>query len=265
MHATRPALTQTTMTQIPNLILALKRELKAQGKTYADLARELGISEPAVKRTFSEQTFTLERFEKSCQFLGITLGELFARSEVRPQALTALSAEQEDELLSDPMLLLMANLVLNRWQYADICRFFTYTEHEAIRYLARLDRMRMIELLPGNAYRLLVSRYFKWRQDGKLQRFFEQVVQREFFRSSFDQPGDKLVFASGMLSKANFTRFHLAMERLAKEFDDLVREDAELPITDRYTCSLVLAHRPWTFPPFAKLRRAQSPERAPLG
>jgi hypothetical protein len=61
-----------------------------------------------------------------------------------------------------------------------------------------------------------------------------------------------------MLSKSNFVRFHQSMNKLAHEFDEFNREDAALPLSERHTCSLVLAVRPWAFPPFLRYRRAPS-------
>lgn len=243
---------------IPRLVDELKRALKAAGKTYADLAQHLGVSEPAIKRTFSERNFTLDRFVATCEFAGVTIGELCERMENRIPPVSRLTPEQEEELFSDIKLLLITNLVLNRWTFAEMIQHFEFDELEAIRLLARLDRMRMIELQPGNAYRLLVSRNFAWRADGPVQKFFNKYVQSTFFDSHFDQTGEKLLFSSGMLSKAAFVRFHQAMDKLAQEFDDLNREDAGLPLDERHTCSVVLAIRPWAFPPFLRYRRKPS-------
>lgn len=243
---------------IPKLVDELKRALKAAGKTYADLAEHLGISEPAVKRTFSERNFTLDRFVLSCEYAGVTVGELCQRMDNRVPPVSRLTPEQEEELFSDIKLLLITNLVLNRWSFAEIVATFEFDELEAVRLLARLDRMRMIELQPGNAYRLLVSRNFAWRPNGPVQKFFNKYVQSAFFDTHFEQSGEKLVFASGMLSKPSFVRFHQAMDKLAQEFDELNREDAALPLSERHTCSVVLAVRPWAFPPFLRYRRKPS-------
>lgn len=251
-------MSEDTPVVIPKLVEELKRALKGAGKTYAELATFLDISEPAVKRTFSEQNFTLDRFVLACEFAGVSLGELCQRVDERPPPVSKLTVEQEEELFTDIKLLLMANLVLNRWSFIEIVSTFEFDEHEAIRLLARLDRMRMLELQPGNAYKLLVSRNFSWRPDGPVQRFFNKYVQSAFFDTHFDQAGEKLLFSSGMLSKANFVRFHQAMDKLAQEFDELNREDAVLPLAERHTCSMVLAIRPWAFPPFLRYRRKPS-------
>jgi transcriptional regulator with XRE-family HTH domain len=246
------------VSDIVKLIEELKRALKAAGKTYADLAQALDVSEPAIKRTFSERSFSLDRFAAAAAFAGVTMQELCERAETRAPTISKLSIQQEEELFGDIKLLLIANLVLNRWKFGEILEIFEFGENELVRFFVRLDRMRMIELLPGNEYRLLVSRNFSWRARGPVQKFFNQYVQSAFFDSLFDQTGEKLIFSSGMLSRGNFARFHTGMEKLAQEFDQWVREDSTLPLCERFTCSLVLAIRPWTFPPFARYRRTPS-------
>ena len=47
------------MAQAGPLIETLKRELKAQGKTYVDVANVLDLSEASVKRLFADKNFTL--------------------------------------------------------------------------------------------------------------------------------------------------------------------------------------------------------------
>jgi DNA-binding Xre family transcriptional regulator len=59
------------MSQTNNLLLALKKQLRAQGKTYADVAQLLDLSEASVKRLFASQSFTLQRLEQLCDWLQI--------------------------------------------------------------------------------------------------------------------------------------------------------------------------------------------------
>jgi hypothetical protein len=46
-----------------------------------------------------------------------------------------------------------------------------------------------------------------------------------------------------------------AIDRLAREFDDLARRDATLPLAERHACGAVLAVRPWEFSVFVALKR----------
>ena len=64
------------MSQTNNLLLALKKQLRAQGKTYADVAQLLDLSEASVKRLFASQSFTLQRLEQLCDWLQIEFSEL---------------------------------------------------------------------------------------------------------------------------------------------------------------------------------------------
>ena len=54
------------MAQVSSLIETLKKQLKAHGKTYADVAAALDLSEASVKRLFAEESFTLQRLSLVC-------------------------------------------------------------------------------------------------------------------------------------------------------------------------------------------------------
>lgn len=73
--------------------------------------------------------------------------------------LHTLSEAQEKELVSDEKLLLVA-VCLNQWEIADIVRAYRLSEAECIQCLVKLDRLRLITLLPGNRIRLNVARDF---------------------------------------------------------------------------------------------------------
>ena len=61
-----------------------------------------------------------------------------------------LTMEQEKELVSDFKLLLMAFFQTNHWTYPEIIKTCDVSETERIQLLAKLGRMRSIQLLPGN-------------------------------------------------------------------------------------------------------------------
>jgi transcriptional regulator with XRE-family HTH domain len=56
--------------QTSSLIKTLKKQLKAHGKTYADVSRGLGLSEASVKRLLSQKIFSLDRLDGICHLLG---------------------------------------------------------------------------------------------------------------------------------------------------------------------------------------------------
>jgi hypothetical protein len=243
------------MAQTGLLVTELKRYLKAQGITYAALAKQLDLSESSVKRQFARHSFSLKRLEQILNLVGLEIADLIALMNERREFLTQLTPEQEEALLADPKLLLMMYLLLNGWTLVEITSTFAIDDAEAERLLIRLHRARIIELLPFNRVKLLTARNFTWRKDGPVQRFFVREVQREFLDSSFAGAGEHLRFVAGALSRASLAQLQQSMDRVSREFDELARRDAALPLAERSSCSAVFALRPWEFSAFTALRR----------
>ncbi len=247
------------MKQTRVLIDTLKRVLRSEKITYANIAVALDLSEASVKRMFARLNFTLERLERICDLAGLPLSELVRLADDRPEPITMLNPEQEHELLADRKLLLVAFLVLNHWSAAQIVATFQIDEYEVIRKLAKLDRLGMIELLPGNRVRRLVARNFNWRKHGPVQRFFEQEVKKDFLASRFAGDGEHLRFIGGMISRQSLSRMRQAIDRVTREFDEMVQVDADLPHGEKVGVGAVLAIRPWEVPSFTALRRRAPP------
>ena len=141
------------MSQTNNLLLALKKQLRAQGKTYADVAQLLDLSEASVKRLFASQSFTLQRLEQLCDWLQIEFSELMQQAQQQPQ-LTQLTLQQEQDIAADQLLLLVAVSVISGFSFQDLLSHYALTEPECVRKLAALDRLKIIDLLPGNRIRI---------------------------------------------------------------------------------------------------------------
>jgi transcriptional regulator with XRE-family HTH domain len=245
------------MAQTQQLIDTLKQTLKAHGKTYADIADCLDLSEASVKRLFSEKSFSLRRLDQVCQMMGMEISDLVQQMNERAgsAAISSLSLEQEQEIAGDLELLLITVCLLNRWTLQEIMERFHLSEPRCIKHLAKLDRLRLIELLPKNRVKLLVARNFKWRENGPIQRFFQDKLEAEFFSSRFDREEERLIVLSGMLTKSSNAVFQRKMEHLARAFDELNDDDAALPLEQRNGLTVVLAVRRWNFGLFDPLRK----------
>ena len=108
------------MTEVTQIFATLKRQLKLQGKTYRDVAAATGLSEPSVKRLFSSGTLSIDRLVEVCSLLGFTLAELAQQASIGDSRLRTLSSAQQKELMSDPLLLLLAVCALNHWTLQDM-------------------------------------------------------------------------------------------------------------------------------------------------
>ncbi len=241
------------MAQTRELIKTLKKALKVQGKTYADVAVELGLTEASVKRLFSKQSFSLERLDRVCHLLEMEITDLVQLMNEQQQRLQQLTIEQEKEITDDVTLTLIAVCVLNRWTFEDIVSFYNITETECVRHLAKLDRLRVIELLPKNHIRLLVAPNFSWRENGPIQAFFQKKISQEFFNTRFSADDECLIVLNGMLSSQSNAEFQRKLKRLARDFDVLNDDDAALNLHQRQGATLVLALRGWQYGLFRPL------------
>ena len=244
------------MAQTKPLIHALKKEIKRQGKTYRDIAGAIEISEASVKRLFSERTVSLERLDRICEFLNLEIGDLIRIMEQDIQLTDQLSPQQEKELVSDIKLLFMAHFLMNRWSFSEIIENYDISELEGIRLLAKLDRMKIIQLLPGNRVKLMISKDFEWISNGPIQRFFEDKIQTEFFAASFNSPGEYRVFLSGMLTRNSNAELIRRLKRLDREFGEMSIDDDSFPMDEKYGTSLLIAMRPWGAEVFESLRKS---------
>jgi len=242
------------MAQTTTILKALKHLLKRHGYKYSDVATALSISESRVKFMFSQEDFSLKRMDVICQMMSIEIADVLAEMREKEQ-IRSLTEVQEKELVSDTSLLLVANSVLNLWTFNDITRAYDFEETELIRYLAKLDQLKLIHLLPGNRIKLLVDRNFSWIKHGPINRYFEDQVRQEFFNSRFNAPGEKRLFLVGMLSRSSNAIFQRKLNNLSDEFHSLHYEDEKLPIMDRFGTSVVVGMRLWEPSEFESLRR----------
>ena len=245
------------MSQTRPLIDTLKQELRKQRLTYKQVSEVLDLSETSVKRLFSEEAFSIKRLEKVCELLQLSISDLVYLMEQSIELTTELTRGQEEELVSDIKLLLVAMLLVNKLKFSDILLVYDISETDGIRLLARLDRMKIIELQPGNRVKLMISRNFQWIPGGPIQQFFERRVQQEFLNSSFNGAGEYRVFISGMISKSANSEIIKKMQHLAKEMSEMSDESESLPLDERYGTSLMMAMRPWEIKVFEDLRRVE--------
>ncbi len=242
------------MAQTTALLVALKGVLRQQKISYADVAAHLDISLASVKRLFSDKQFSLKRLDAVCELAGIEITDL-AKMVEQESTIDTLSREQEQQLVDDPKLLIAAVSALNRWSFKEMLAVYDMQETELIQKLAQLDRMALVELLPGNRIKPLASKDFKWIPNGPIQRFFESQVQMDFFSCRFDKPGEIRLFITGMLTRSSNDKMQRKLKRLAADFKNLDQEDQVCPLSERFGTSMVLALRPWEMDMFKRLRR----------
>ena len=237
------------------MIDELKRVLRERRISYEQVSARLGLSLSSVKRLFAKGTFTIARLEAVCDLAGVDLLELARRAEAQRHRLNSLSVEQERELVGDPWLLVVAICVLNRLPFATIVARYRVSETRLITLLSRLDRMGLIELLPGNRVKLRIARNFAWLPDGPIHRYFVEYVQTELLSGRFVPGRDMHRFGWGLLTAESAAALRAKMATLMEAFDDLTRHDEVASDEEASGTCLLVALREWEPARFQAMRR----------
>jgi transcriptional regulator with XRE-family HTH domain len=229
------------------VVEALKRGLRREGITYAALARRIGLSEASVKRLFSQRRFSLHQTLQICSVLGTDIGELSRGTRARAEAARELSVAQERALADEPRLLLLFHLLMAGWSLAEMETTYGYQGSARTVLLAQLDRLKLIELLPGDRVRLRVARDFSWRSQGPLRRRYGAQVLQEFLLDRFVGERTLLRFEVRELSESSIQVIRRKLDRLAFEVAELAELDASLPRERKRSVGVAVAMRPWVF------------------
>ena len=246
---------QYFMASSSDLVTALKRELKAAQVTYAELARRLGLAESSVKRMFSRGDMSLQRVDQICHALKLDFSDLAQRVVDSQPLLQSLSREQEQAVVTDPRLLLVAICVMSQWSLQQIVSTYEIDEAGCIACLARLDRLGVIELRPLNRYRLKLAKTFRWLPHGPVMNYFRDAVMADYFGGGFDGPAEGLMLVHGSIGRGSAPLFVERMQRLAADFVQQHQSDRRMRDKDREGYTLILAIREWEFGAFQAMRR----------
>jgi DNA-binding Xre family transcriptional regulator len=243
------------MSQIKQITSTLKQLLKQHKVTYRMIAQELDMSEANIKRVFATNNFSLERLEQVCRVINLTLSDLFSLSEKQQQQLTELTLQQEHELIDNPKLLLTAVCVRDYWRFEEIIEHYDIELHECIRLMAKLDKIKLIQLLPNNNYKLLIAQDFRWIKNGPLERFMEKEVLNRFMASRFDGEDCFRFYLRGRYSNVSIEMIQRKLNQITKEAAELNIEDSDLPLAKRKHMGMLFAMRPWEPSLFEQFRR----------
>ena len=243
------------MNEINKLISTIKTQLKLQRKTYRDVALILGLSEQSIKRLLTSDRLTVDRLIQISHMLGFSLAELAQEAADKAAMLKTLSLSQEEELVSDQNLLLIAVCVLNNWTVEDILTSYKLSGAECIKYLTRLDRFGFIDLLPGNRMRLKISKDFDWIPNGPIKQFFKQKLLPDFLSGEFNSPSEPLSFSNGMLTQSAMENIQIEIQHLREKFTELHYKSLSSPLEKRYGTGFLIAMREWEPFQFEKIKK----------
>lgn len=232
------------MSEASLMLEAFKRTLKAKGVTYKELAKKLSLSEASVKRLFSEESFSLKRFEEAAAAVNISLSEIMKSIDSHLTELPRVLTEDQEQLLADnEKLFSLFYLLLNGATIAHLKKNFKGSLIEVEKLLLLLDKSSLIELHSEKKYKFLTSPNLIWRANGPLRRKFEGQVKEEFMDGDFSSPNSMLKFVNGRIAKSSLEHFSRQVEKLLRSYEQLVEVGGQ----DVDNISFLVAFRPFEF------------------
>lgn len=210
-----------------DLFMLLKTVLKARGITYGALGKRLNLSEVTIKRIFADQDCKLSRLTDICGALDLTIDDLVAeakRIEVRPFQL----GDQIERRLAEDRAAFHFFLLLLDDMTPDAIQAQYNLEDTTLFILGRrLEKMGLLEVMPGNRIRLLVKGPVHFRRDGPLHQTLLKL-NMDFLHSTYlQQDTDHSVFMTQTRRISEKTARHVLgrIRELQMELSDLARKD----------------------------------------
>lgn len=210
--------------QFPQILAALKAELKTRGLRQRDVAERLGVGLATVKRWLAGDGLTTERLEDLCALAGIDLLDLIAAAAQPVSTLIdRFTPHQEQTLAQNPHLFFSFFSLLNGWSANDCRAELEITAERMEQLLQQLQRLGLIDRRADGRVRLLATRDITWRQSGPLAKYF--AVTKTF--TDFDPHRDHAVHMADFvrLSPAGVERVAALVAQLRDELHRIAEDD----------------------------------------
>lgn len=233
------------MSQQKQVIEVLKKLMKTKGILYKDLAQELHLSLPSVKRIFSEEEMSLSRLEKICDVLNVQMTDVFhlidARKEDVPHELTL---SQEEFLAKKPQRLAYLELLLSGMRPQQIEKKYNLTSSYTDKVLSELDKWELITWLPGNKVKCRTARMIKLLPDGPLRKLIQETGIKEFLNTSFNEDGQHQDFVTFEASPQTLHKMNSQLKKILRGTMKEGRLESEAGI-ETISIGAFIASRPW--------------------
>jgi transcriptional regulator with XRE-family HTH domain len=232
-------------TDFQAIVAVLRQMLKSRGKTYADLAKALAVSEQTIKRLFNGGDAAVSRLVEVCEVLGVSFFEVVRLVETPPEKTFELTAEQEEFFAAYPGHFSFFNAIRDGTQPAELRKRHGLSAASVHRYLRDLDRLGLIELHTQDRFKLLPRGELRVRRNGKLS---EQLGRElygalcEFFLRPEGKGELSVSTASEMFATRETVReLKQEVNELASRYRKRMRREFELlPKSDLVSVTMLL-------------------------
>jgi hypothetical protein len=236
------------------VIISLKQALKVRGINYRELAVRLEVSEVTIKRVFSNKEITLKRFGEICQTCNIDPWVVIKEAQRKDSPSGSMPLEAEELLAIDQDLLLLLYLLLFNESQLKIRKRLKISTTKFYSMARDLERIGVVEVLPGNQIKLLVQKTVRWNPGGPLSVRYADAIKEEFFNTNFSKEGEFQDFLTIPLTPANAVALKQKLQSLFSELEMLGEHGGDSKESETYW--VYVGTRKWA--PFEVIERSKN-------
>lgn len=242
--------------------------LRRRGLRHEDIAARLDVTVRTVTRWFTADGLDTRILDQLCGLVDISFFELcrLAAKRAEPR-ITQLTVEQEQVLADEPLESYLFTRILGGWTAQEMRREVEMPEAMLVEGLLRLQKIGLIDLLPGNEIRLRTENDIEWRPNGPMARWTNKWLNWALSDVDVSEPGAIWQVDGLKLSAASLAQLRREFRKLLLKARELSEADRRAHGEDRDWHVLVMATRPLAMPPIAEwepLGRAPRRRRSPV-
>lgn len=225
MHAPR--------SEFQNVLDHLKLLLRKRKLTYRDLARRMDLSESALKRFFTGRDGSMGRIFEICSILEVDFADLLNQARELQYTEIQFTPEQQEFLTqSKDHLTVFWRLVAYEESVEEVQQQTGLTDQALTRILSRLDKLQLIQWLPGNEIRVPRTQAMLWVGQGPLidlvtHEWSIEIVKRAAQNLKTNPKYYLKVRTVGMLPET-FEEYKDQLSATIKEFEKRASRDCSL-------------------------------------
>ncbi|RVT93589.1 XRE family transcriptional regulator [Sphingomonas crocodyli] len=213
-----------SVAEMEQLLSRLRRMLRGAGWTQAALAIELGVGPATIKRWLHGRGLSVQMLGRLCALAHTSLAELADDCGNRSQGQDDLTLAQEEALTRDANLSTIFFLIVNGWPLSEATEGFRIPADEADRHVERLERLALIDRLPGGRVRARLRPDHKW-QRAPMRRHFDQHLKPLFFSMDYGDPEAMFGAETQKLSPTGVARLRELIETFRGDVRAIAMED----------------------------------------
>jgi DNA-binding MarR family transcriptional regulator len=240
------------------IVTVIRTLMKRRGLLYKDLAEVLDVSLPTVKRLMTDCDMSLDRLLRVCDWLELTVHQLFAMVSETAGTTGRFTEEQEKFFAENPeFLAYFWVLHAGRKKPGEIEKTFSLTKYSTHRYLQALEEIGLIERMSEERIKIkLTASAIVWDDRGTLGRMYTRHFLNEMTKRAIkqlDEPADLFLDTGGRwLTDKNITELKVDFADFVKKyrvFSDLNKASGDKE-THHYVSYLFIADK-WVDPLFS--------------